>query len=166
MEAATEARKIADLNQRDFAALLHQDNGFVWKAETGDRRMKVVEIIEISWAAGVRPESFIERIVSKRPLVRFKEERIRIPLTDRMRAYIEETLIEETVTARTATGKSQRQVGEEIGRSESYIWKLENGKLRLEVIEYLALSKAENFRPAPLVAKVAAAGIAKFGRSP
>lgn len=166
MEAAVEAREATQLDQRAFAARLGRDDGFVWKMEVGTRRVRVIELIEIGWASGHRPDSFIDRIVSGRPLVEGKEPRVRIPLTDRLRDFMEETLIAETVAARKAVGKSQRQVGREIGRSETYVYKLENGLLTkgLEVIEYLAFSQAEAFRPAAVVAKVARAGIAKVTR--
>lgn len=166
MEAAVEAREAAKLDQRAFAARLERDDGFVWKMEVGTRRVRVIELIEIGWASGNRPDSFIDRIVLRRPLVAAREERVRIPLSDRLRDFMEETLIAETVAARDAVGKSQRQVGREIGRSETYVWKLENGLLTkgLEVIEFLALSKAEAFRPAVVVAKVARAAIAKITR--
>jgi hypothetical protein len=164
MEAAVEAREATKLDQRAFAARLERDHGFVWKMEVGTRRVRVIELIEIGWASGQRPDSFIDRIVSGHRLVPAKESRVRIPLTDRLRDFMEETLIGETVAARTAVGKSQRQVGKEIGRSETYVWKLENGVLTkgLEVIEFLALSKAEAFRPAVVVTKVARATIARI----
>jgi len=165
-EAAVEARDATGLDQRGFAARLGRDDGFVWKMEVGQRRVRVIEIIEIAWAAEIRPDSFIDRIVLRRPLVRAKEKRIRIPLTDTLRAVMEETLIATTVKARDAAQKSQRQVGAEIGRSESYIWKLENHLLTkgLEVFEFLALSKVEQFQPAEVVAHVARAIVAKLTR--
>lgn len=168
MEALVEAREVAGLDQRSFAARLERDDGFVWKMEIGTRRPRIVELIEIGWAAGIRPDSFIDRIVHGRPLVPAKENRVRIPLTQSLRDFMEQTLIAETVAARTRKGieKSQRQVGAEIGRSVTYIWKLENGLLTkgLELFEFLALSKAEAFKPAEVVAKVARAAIAKATR--
>jgi transcriptional regulator with XRE-family HTH domain len=168
MEAVVEAREATGLDQRSFAARLERDDGFVWKMEIGTRRPRIVELIEIGWAAGIRPDSFIDRIVSRRPLVRAKEKRIRIPLTQSLRDFMEETLIAETVTARTRKGveKSQRQVGAEIDRSVTYVWKLENRLLTkgLEVLEYLALSKVEGFDPTEGVAKVARAAVAKVTR--
>ena len=166
MEAAVEARQACKLDQRNFAARMERDDGFVWKMEVGERRVRVIELIEIGWAAGMRPDSFIDRIVSRRPLVKAKEKRVQIPLSDRLRDFMEETLIAQTVAAREAVKKSQRQVGAEMGRSETYIWKLEKGLLTkgLEVIEYLALSRVEAFDPAAIVAKVARAAIAKVTR--
>jgi hypothetical protein len=60
--ALVEMRGATNLNQRDFATRLGRDKSFVWRMEVGERRAQVVELIEISWAAGFSPQSVIQRI--------------------------------------------------------------------------------------------------------
>lgn len=53
--AIVRARHGAGLTQRQLAAKLKRSNSFVWKIEAGERRVEVLEFIEIARAAGVEP---------------------------------------------------------------------------------------------------------------
>lgn len=159
-DALVEMRNATNLNQRDFAARLGRQNSFVWRMEVGERRAQVVELIEIAWASGFLPQSVIERIQARRPLIHRAENRIRIPIASRLRAFMARTLIDEIVKARETMEKSKRGVSAEIGRSDSYVWKIEHRK-RLDVIEFLTLARALSFDAAEVVAIVARATIAR-----
>jgi transcriptional regulator with XRE-family HTH domain len=53
--AIVEARTAAGMSQREFAAKLKQSNNFVWRIEAGERRVDVLEFVDIARAAGVEP---------------------------------------------------------------------------------------------------------------
>lgn len=161
MAVIVEMRDAAGLVQREAAKRLYRSNSFIWRMEVGERRVKVVELIEVSWVFGFRPESAIDRIVSKRALVPHIERHIEIPLSQDLRRFLQGALIGEMVRAREAAGKSQREVSREIGRSDPFVWKLEKELRNLEVVEYLELARAESFNPAETVARVARATVAK-----
>lgn len=59
-------------------------------------------------------------------------------------------LIEE----REARGLTQTEVASRLSRPPSTIWKYENGELRLDVVEYLALARAVGFDPLVLMSKL------------
>ncbi len=61
-----EERKQAGLTQAALAARLHRPQSFVSKYEQGERRIDVVEFLQISEALGINPETFISRL-RKRP---------------------------------------------------------------------------------------------------
>jgi transcriptional regulator with XRE-family HTH domain len=50
-----EAREAAGLTQRELAAKLRRSNSFVWKLEAGERRIDVLEFIEIARCLDVDP---------------------------------------------------------------------------------------------------------------
>jgi ribosome-binding protein aMBF1 (putative translation factor) len=158
--ALVEMREATNLNQRDFATRLGRNKSFVWRMEVGERRAQVVELVEISWAAGFSPQSVIQRIQSRGPLVARAESRIEIPVGLRLRAFMARTLIEEIVKAREAAEQSKRGLSAEIGRSDSYVWKIEERR-RLDVIEFLTLGDALSFNAADVVGTVARAAVAR-----
>jgi ribosome-binding protein aMBF1 (putative translation factor) len=153
-------REATNLNQRDFATRLGRNKSFVWRMEVGERRAQVAELIEISWAACFSPPSVIHRIQSRGPLVPRAESRIEIPIGLRLRAFMARTLVEEIVKAREAAEQSKRGLSAEIGRSDSYVWKIEERK-RLDVIEFLTLADALSFDAADVVGTVARAAVAR-----
>lgn len=53
--AIVDARRAAGLTQRQLAAKLGRSNSFVWKIEAGERRVDVLEFIEIAKSLGVSP---------------------------------------------------------------------------------------------------------------
>lgn len=51
------------------------------------------------------------------------------------------------VEERKARGLSQAEVGRRLGKPPSAIWKYENGELRVDVVELIALGRAVGFDP-------------------
>lgn len=56
------ARYAAELTQRALAAKLGRSYTFVWKFEAGERRLDVLEFIEIAQILGVRASDLIAKI--------------------------------------------------------------------------------------------------------
>jgi transcriptional regulator with XRE-family HTH domain len=56
-----EAREAIGLSQREFAKKLNRTNNFVWRIEAGERKVEVLEFIEIAKAAGVDPPELLRR---------------------------------------------------------------------------------------------------------
>ena len=57
-----EARKAAGLTQRQLAAVaLRRSNSFVWKIEAGERRVDVLEFVELARCLGVSPPELLKR---------------------------------------------------------------------------------------------------------
>ncbi len=70
IDALIAARAAAGLTQRDLAARLRQTPSYVAKVETRQRRLDLVELIDVLEAIGVRPSTFIAAVLSdlkKRP---------------------------------------------------------------------------------------------------
>jgi transcriptional regulator with XRE-family HTH domain len=61
--AIVEAREAADLTQRELAAKLRRSDSFVWKIEAGERRVDVLEFIEIANCLGVEPVELMRRVM-------------------------------------------------------------------------------------------------------
>jgi transcriptional regulator with XRE-family HTH domain len=59
--AIVEARQAAGLTQRELAAKLGRSNSFVWKIEAGERRVDILEFIEIARCLGVDPVGLFKR---------------------------------------------------------------------------------------------------------
>jgi transcriptional regulator with XRE-family HTH domain len=55
ISAIVEAREAAGFSQREFAAKLQRSNSFVWKIEAGERRIDVLEFIEIARCLDLDP---------------------------------------------------------------------------------------------------------------
>ena len=56
------ARRAAELTQRQLAAKLKRSNSFVWKLEAGERKINVIELIEIARFLGVKASTLIAEI--------------------------------------------------------------------------------------------------------
>jgi transcriptional regulator with XRE-family HTH domain len=56
-----EAREAAGLTQRELAAKLRRSNSFVWKLEAGERRIDVLEFIEIARCLDVDPVALFKK---------------------------------------------------------------------------------------------------------
>lgn len=56
------ARKERDLTQVDIAERLGKPQSFVSKYERGERRLDVVEFLEVARAIGVDPKGFIDEL--------------------------------------------------------------------------------------------------------
>ena len=61
--AIVEAREAADFTQRELAAKLRRSDSFVWKIEAGERRVEVLEFIEIAHCLGVEPTELMRRVM-------------------------------------------------------------------------------------------------------
>lgn len=61
--AIVEARNKAGLSQREFAKKLKRTNNFVWRIEAGERRVDVLEFIEIAKAAKLDPRALLARVL-------------------------------------------------------------------------------------------------------
>ena len=57
-----EARKQAGLTQAELATRLGRPQSFVSKYERGERRLDVVELLEVTHAIGVKTAKLIERV--------------------------------------------------------------------------------------------------------
>ncbi len=62
-EALIAARHKAGFTQRDVAEALQRPPSFVAKYERGERRLDVVEMIEIADALGISPMTVLRKIV-------------------------------------------------------------------------------------------------------
>lgn len=60
-----ELRKNAGLNQRELAAALGREQNYVARIETGQRRLDVIEWIQILRVLGVDPEEQIAAVVKQ-----------------------------------------------------------------------------------------------------
>jgi transcriptional regulator with XRE-family HTH domain len=56
------ARKDAGLTQQRLADILHRQQSFVAKYEGGERRLDVVEFVQICRAVGVSPDRLIKKL--------------------------------------------------------------------------------------------------------
>jgi hypothetical protein len=57
------AREKAGMTQRGLAARLRRPRSFVGRMEAGERRIDVIEFIEIARAVGADPRQIFERLV-------------------------------------------------------------------------------------------------------
>jgi len=55
---------------------------------------------------------------------------------------------------RKARAMSQSEVARRLGKPPSAVWKYENGELRLDVIEFVAFSRAVGFDPLELMRRL------------
>ncbi len=58
-----EARKTAGLSQQELARRLKRSQSFIAKLEVGERRVDVVEFIEIARALGKEPTELLSRVL-------------------------------------------------------------------------------------------------------
>lgn len=63
MAAIVEARQAAGMTQRQLTAKLKRSSSFVWKIEAGERRVDVLEFIEIARAVGADPLDLLRRVL-------------------------------------------------------------------------------------------------------
>ena len=63
IEILVAAREGAGLTQRDLAARLRRPNSFVGRMEAGERRVDVIEFIEIAKALGCDPKELFGRLL-------------------------------------------------------------------------------------------------------
>ena len=56
------AREAGDLTQRQLSKKLRRGNSFVWKFEAGERRLDVLEFIELAQLLGLKASALIKKI--------------------------------------------------------------------------------------------------------
>ena len=61
-----QARKEAGLTQSELAARLGKPQSYISKAERGERRVDVVEFVDIAEAIGIQPAELIMRLHCER----------------------------------------------------------------------------------------------------
>jgi transcriptional regulator with XRE-family HTH domain len=57
------ARRDANLTQAELAAILDRHQSFVAKYEGGERRLDVIEFVQICGAIGVKPDRVIKKLL-------------------------------------------------------------------------------------------------------
>jgi transcriptional regulator with XRE-family HTH domain len=73
-----ELRKRAGMNQRELAAALGREQNYVARIETGQRRLDLIEWVQILWALGAEPEREVIGIIRQvSPLVPKTKKRAR-----------------------------------------------------------------------------------------
>jgi len=63
VSAIKEAREAAGLSQRALADKLERSGSFIWKLETHEHRVDVLEFVEIAEAVGIDPTELLKRIL-------------------------------------------------------------------------------------------------------
>ncbi len=71
-----------------------------------------------------------------------------------LRSAKHRALIAAIVAARNAAGLTQRQLATRLGRSDSFVWKIEAGERRVDVLEFLEIARALRVDPLKLLAEV------------
>lgn len=62
-----EARKIAGLTQTELSAHLQRPQSYVSKYERGERRLDLIEFLEVAEALQINPTDFIEKLLNYKP---------------------------------------------------------------------------------------------------
>ena len=64
-KAVVELRKKAGMNQRELAAALDREHSYIGRIETGQRRIDLIEWVQILRVLNVDPEQEISRMIRK-----------------------------------------------------------------------------------------------------
>ncbi len=62
MKLMYEARKESGLTQNQVARLLHKNQSYISKYENGERRLDVLEFLELAHVMGFNPSEFITKL--------------------------------------------------------------------------------------------------------
>lgn len=62
------------------------------------------------------------------------------------------------IKARKDAGLTQEEVAERLQRPQSFVWKMENGVRRVDVIEFLEIARAIGFNPLKFLTELERAG--------
>lgn len=68
-----------------------------------------------------------------------------------LRSKRHKALIAAIVEARTATGDSQREFAKRIGRTNNFVWRIEAGERKVDVLEFIEIAKAAGIEPDELM---------------
>jgi transcriptional regulator with XRE-family HTH domain len=63
IDILVESRKQAGLTQRDLAARLRRPHSFIGRIEAGERRIDVIEFIEIARVMGLDPKQLFDKLL-------------------------------------------------------------------------------------------------------
>lgn len=63
VDVIVEAREAAGLSQRALAAKLKRSGSFVWKLESQEHRVDVLEFVDIARAVEVEPLELLRRVI-------------------------------------------------------------------------------------------------------
>ena len=63
--AVVDMRKRAGLTQRELARRVGREQNFVARVETGQRRLDLIELVQICQACGTSPEDEVQRLIRK-----------------------------------------------------------------------------------------------------
>ena len=58
-----EARKVANLTQTELSTKLSRPQSYVSKYERGERRLDLIEFLEVATALNINPATFIEKLL-------------------------------------------------------------------------------------------------------
>lgn len=58
------------------------------------------------------------------------------------------------IEARKEAGLTQEEVAERLQRPQSFVWKIENGVRRVDVIEFLEIARVVGFNPLTFLTKL------------
>jgi transcriptional regulator with XRE-family HTH domain len=58
------------------------------------------------------------------------------------------------IEARKESGLTQEEVAERLRRPQSFVWKIENGVRRVDVVEFLEIARAIGFNPSVFLTKL------------
>lgn len=61
-----EARKVANLTQSELSAKLSRPQSYVSKYERGERRLDLIEFLEVAAALNINPATFIEKLLQQK----------------------------------------------------------------------------------------------------
>ncbi len=70
-------------------------------------------------------------------------------------------MIGEALTKRRSMGMTQQQVADRLSKPQSYIAKVERGERRLDIVEFVALSRALGLDPSEFFDEVLIRGVSK-----
>ncbi len=73
-----------------------------------------------------------------------------------LRSIEHQKLITLLTSARNKAGMTQQQLADRLGKPQSFVAKYEGGERRIDVVEFLVISKVLNLDPARAVKEVAA----------
>jgi transcriptional regulator with XRE-family HTH domain len=65
-----------------------------------------------------------------------------------------QALLSKLVAARKAGGLTQQSLADKLGRHQSFISKIETGERRMDVVEFLHISRAIGFDPCSVIMQI------------
>ena len=63
-------------------------------------------------------------------------------------------MIQAIVELRNSTGLSQRDFAKKLGESNNFVWRIEAGERRVDIVEFCKIAKALGADPVDLLARV------------